>query len=250
MSSSSDPSLASRRQQADQLLYTNDIGVEGYQKSNMVEHHRADLAYGVLVRGIPKQCDGLRARAIDLGGTSQRAGSSRSRTRRRRTSSSTSKMATPPAGWVAVTSTGGEGTSLSIDASAAHSGTQGLLCVDESTTEASTQRAGIEYPLPPGRFEWRAEGWFNPTSLELGDGQSLYVLYFLSGSRLSAAARIHNDAQALRPGLVARSADDALRGRDGPSVIVRADGASGGWSSSGWERVRRPPSCISTTARA
>jgi len=218
----------------DHLLYTNDIGVEGYQKSNMVEHHRADLAYGVLVRGIPKQCDGLRARAIDLGGHVATSG----------LIAVPDQAATdefvdfedgqlPPAGWVAVTSTGGEGTSLSIDASAAHSGTQGLLCVDESTTEASTQRAGIEYPLPPGRFEWRAEGWFNPTSLELGDGQSLYVLYFLSGSRLSAAARIHNDAQALRPGLVAGSADDALRGRDGPSVI-----APGRWRKWRLELVR------------
>ena len=85
---------------------------------------------------------------------------------------------------------------MSIDASAAHSGTRGLLCIDDSTTEASTQRAGIEYPLPPGRFEWRAEGWFNPTQLELAPGQALYLLYFLSGNGLSVAARIHNDAHA------------------------------------------------------
>ena len=93
----------------DHLLYVNDIGVEGYQKSNMVEHHRADLTYGVLVRGIPKQCDALRARAIDVGGHV-----------------ATSELITvpdqtatdefvdfedgqlPPAGWVAVTSAGGE----------------------------------------------------------------------------------------------------------------------------------------------
>ena len=43
----------------DSFRYVNDIGVEGYQKSNMVEHGRTDLAYGVLVRGIPNQCDGL-----------------------------------------------------------------------------------------------------------------------------------------------------------------------------------------------
>ena len=47
-------------------------------------------------------------------------------------------------------------------------GTRGLRCVDDRSTEASTQRAGIEYTLPPGRFEWRAEGWFNPTQLTAG----------------------------------------------------------------------------------
>jgi hypothetical protein len=126
----------------------------------------------------------------------------------------------PPAGWATVTSAAGSGTSVSIVAAAAHSGMRGLSCTDESTTEASTQRAGIEYPLPSGRFEWRAEGWFNPMALELDNGQSVYVLYFLSGARLCLAARIHNDSHALRAGLVARNADDTLRARNGPSVIA------------------------------
>ena len=152
----------------DAFLYVNDIGVEGYQKSNMVEHGREDLAYGVLVRGIPNQCDGLLARTIDVGGNVATSG----------VIAVPNQPAAdefvdfedgqlPPAGWVTVTSAGGSGTTVAIDDSAAHSGTRGLLCIDDSTTEASTQRAGIEYPLPPGRFEWRAEGWFNPTSLEL-----------------------------------------------------------------------------------
>ena len=205
----------------DALRYVNGIAVEGYQKSNMVEHGRMDLKYGVLVRGIPSQCDALLARTIDVAGNV-----------------ATSQLITvpnqgavdefvdfedeqlPPAGWATVTSAGGSGTSVSIAAEAAHSGGRGLSCADESTTEASTQRAGIEFTLPPRRFEWRVEGWFNPAALELGDDQSAYVLYFLRGTRLCVAARIHNDAQELRAGLVARNADDTLRARNGAGVIA------------------------------
>ena len=204
----------------DAFRYVNDIGVEGYQKSNMVEHDRADLAYGVLVRSIPNQCDGLLARTIDVGGnvaTSELIAVPNQAAIDEFVDFEDGQL--PPAGWTKVTSAGGSGTTVSIDASAAHSGARGLLCIDDSTTEASTQRAGIEYPLPPGRFEWRAEGWFNPTRLSLGPGQSLYLLYLLSGNRLSVAARIHNDAGMLRAGLVARGADDTLRAKDGPATI-------------------------------
>ena len=114
------------------------------------------------------QCDGLLARAIDVGGnvaTSEVIAVPNQTAIDEFVDFEDGQL--PPAGWATVTSAGGSGTSVSIDASAAHSGTRGLLCIDDSTTEASTQRAGIEYPLPPGRFEWRAEGWFNPTKLEL-----------------------------------------------------------------------------------
>lgn len=205
----------------DPFRYVNDIGVEGYQKSNMVEHGRTDLAYGILVRSIPNQCDGLLARTIDVGGnvaTSQVIAVPNQMAVDEFVDFEDGQL--PPAGWAKVTSAGGSGTTVSIDASAAHSGTRGLLCIDDSTTEAGTQRAGIQYLLPPGRFEWRAEGWFNPTRLQLAPGQALYLLYLLSGNRLSAAARIHNDAGMLRAGLVARDADNTLRTRDGPATIA------------------------------
>jgi len=64
-----------------------------------------------------------------------------------------------------------------------------MLCVDASTTE-NTQRAGIEFALPAGRFEWIAEGWFNPTALDLTPNGSIHLLRFLSGEDLSVAARI------------------------------------------------------------
>ena len=236
----------------DSFRYVNDIGVEGYQKSNMVEHGRTDLAYGVLVRSIPNQCDGLLARAIDVGGnvaTSEVIAVPNQSAIDEFVDFEDGQL--PPAGWIKVTSAGGSGTTSSIDASAAHSGTRGLLCIDHSTTEASTQRAGIEYPLPPGRFEWRAEGWFNPTQLELVPGQSLYLLYFLSGSRLSVAARIHNDAAYVSSGAGGKGCGRYVT-REGWSRHPRVGplGANGDWSLSGWRRGRRPPSCISTKAHA
>jgi len=53
---------------SDTLLYRNDIGVEGYQTSNMVADGRSDLRYGILVRNLPSDCDTLVARVIDVGG--------------------------------------------------------------------------------------------------------------------------------------------------------------------------------------
>jgi hypothetical protein len=204
----------------DAFRYVNDICLEGYQKSNMVAHNRADLAYGVLVRSIPTQCDGLLARTIDVGGNvaaSQLIAVPNQAATDEFLDFEDGQL--PPTGWTKVTSAGGSGTIVSIDASAGHSGARGLLCMDDSTTEASTQRAGIEYPLPPGRFEWRAEGWFNPTRLSLGPGQAVYLIYLLSGNRLSVAARIHNNADMFRVGLVARGSDDTLRAKDGPATI-------------------------------
>lgn len=208
----------------DRNLYVNDIGVEGYQKSDMVKHQRSDLAYGILVRKIPHPCDALVARVIDVHGNVATSG----------------VIAVPdqaavdefvdfedgqllPAGWLTVTSAGGTGTEVSIAASAAHAGAQGLRCVDQSTLEASTQRAGIEYALPPGRFEWRAEGWFNPVTLELSPappGQAVYLLYFLSDDGLSVAARIHNDGDTLRAGLVAKNPDGGFPSRNGPVIAT------------------------------
>jgi hypothetical protein len=99
---------------------------------------------------------------------------------------------------------------VSIEAAAARSGTRGLRCADDSITEANPQRAGIAYALPPGRFEWRAQAWFNPIDLGLDPGQAIYLLYFLSGTSLSVAARIRNDGGTLRAGLVAKKPDGTL----------------------------------------
>jgi hypothetical protein len=207
----------------DGRLYTDDIGVEGYQKSDMVKLHRTDLSYGILVRRIPRDCDGLVARVVDVGGnvaTSAVVAVPNQAPVDEFVGFEDGQL--PPAGWVTVTSPSGSGTEVSIAASAAHRGTKGLRCVDQSTTEAGTQRAGIEYALPPGRFEWRAEGWFNPVALELSasPAKAVYLLYFLGDDGLSVAARIQNDRGTLRPGLVAKNPDGSLLSDDGKGVIT------------------------------
>ena len=69
----------------------------------------------------------------------------------------------------------------------------------------------IEYDLPPGRFEWIAEGWFHPKSLTLAAGQSLRVLELQTLENAHVvAARIRNRDGDLRAGLVASRPDGSL----------------------------------------
>jgi hypothetical protein len=205
----------------DQDRFVDDICVEGYQKSNMIAHGRADLAYGILVRGIPRQCDALVARVTDVGGNTATS----------RVITVPDQAATdefldfedaqlPPTGWTTATSAGGTGTSTLTDPSAAHSGLLGLLCIDASTTEVSTQRAAVEYILPARRFEWRVQGWFNPAELTLAPGESVYLLYFLNSTHLSVAARIRNANGLLRAGLAARQSDGKFVDRDSPVTVA------------------------------
>jgi len=106
---------------------------------------RSDLRYGILVRNLPDDCDTLVARVIDVGGNSVTS-----------TSIAVPNQTAidefvdfedgemPPAGWKRVRSLSGSGTTVANDTSAAHSGSRGMLCVDASTTEGGSQRAGIE----------------------------------------------------------------------------------------------------------
>ena len=189
---------------SDDFIYVNDIGIEGYQKSNMVDDGRSDLKYGILVRNIPDDCTHIDAMVIDLAGNEVTT-----------TGISIPDLSTtetdenidfddsfPPSGWQTVTSTSGDETAVVTTTSTDYSGlpSKMMLSTDGSTTEGETQRAGIEFTLPEipcQRFEWIAEGWFNPTALGLGEDQNLYPLYFIGKTaggepKLSVAARIRN----------------------------------------------------------
>ncbi|MGH8548337.1 MAG: hypothetical protein ACRERU_07015 [Methylococcales bacterium] len=126
---------------SDTKIFKQDIGVEGYQKSRMNDPKRLrnDLKYGVLVRNIRSDCDTLIARVIDVGSNI----------------ATSAEIAVPdqvavdefvdfedgtmpPAGWRLVTSTTGSGTTVTNEASAAHCGSRGMLCVDDSTTETNS----------------------------------------------------------------------------------------------------------------
>ena len=204
----------------DQQRFMGGIAVEGYQKSNMIEHGRTDLLYGILVRSIPKPCDTLLARVIDVSGniaTSEPIPIPDVEAMEEFLDFEDGQL--PPAGWTKLVSASGSGTALSIDSSAAHSGSGGLLCEDDSGTEATSQRAAIEYALPPGRFEWRFQGWFNPDHLELPLASSIYLLHLLHGADLSIAARIRNVDGELLAGLVVRNADGTLISKNADTEI-------------------------------
>ena len=205
----------------DEKLFENGIGVEGYQKSDMVKDGRTDLQYGILVRNIPNQCDTLIARVIDVGGNTvtsapipvpnQIAADEKA---------DFEDGAMPPAGWTALTSTSGKGTTVTNDPTAAHSGLRGMLCVDGSKKKSS-QRAAIEHVLPAGRFEWIAEGWFKPIALDLDPGQAIDLLHFRStGSNLSVAARIHEDGGSFRAGIIVKNPDDTISPSNSEAVVA------------------------------
>jgi phage baseplate assembly protein gpV len=213
-----------KRGNSDTKIFKNDIGVEGYQKSPMNDpkRTRTDLRYGVVLRNLPDECDKLIARVFDVGGNSVTSApiSVPNQT-------ATNEFvdfedgAMPPAGWKRVTSMTGSGTTVANDASAAHSGSRGMLCVDASTTETTTQRAGIEFALPVKRFEWLAEGWFNPTVLDLAPNDSIHLIRFLSGEDLSIAARItRHGGGLLLAGIVAKDVDGGPKVANSSAAIA------------------------------
>lgn len=212
-----------KRGNSDKFIFTNDIGVEGYQKSPMNDPIRArtDLRYGILLRNLSNDCDNLIARIFDVAGNSATSGPIPVPNQ-----TATDEFiafedgAMPPAGWKRVKSTSGSGTTVTDDASAAHSGSRGMLSVDNSRTETASQRSGIEFTLPADRFEWIAEGWFNPAEMDLAPNDSIQLLRFMSGDDLSVAARIiRREGNLLLAGIVAKDLDGGLKVKDSSAVI-------------------------------
>jgi len=197
----------------DEFLFKNGIGVEGYQKSDMVKDGRTDLKYGILVRSIPSDCDTLVARVFDVKGNIA-------------TSTPTSvpnQIATdekvdfedgemPPAGWDKVESDSGTGITVTNKQISEPTKGRVMLTIDGSTEEKKRQKAGIEYTLPAGRFEWLARGSFNPTKLNLDPGQTIDLLHFRdsSGANLSVAARIFKGVNRFRAGIIVKQPDGTL----------------------------------------
>jgi len=127
--------------------------------------------------------------------------------------------AMPPPGWTALTSTSGTGTTVMIDPTA-HSGSGAMLCIDDSRTK-NIQRAAIEYEMPAGRFEWIAEGWFNPIRLDLDSGQAVDLLLFRSGANLSVASRIYQNGDVLRAGLIVKNPDGTLSPSNSRAIVEK-----------------------------
>jgi Peptidase family M23 len=208
---------------SDENIYTKNIGVEGYQKSDMAKQGRTDLNYGILVPNIPRNCNTLVARVKNTRGNVEATSLPIPVPNQIATDQKVDfeDGAMPPCGWSTLTSTSGAGTTVSNDPTAAHSGLRGMLCIDNSKTK-SQQRASIEYALPAGRFEWIAEGRFNPRVLDLDSGQAIELLYFRSsGTSLSVAARICKDGELLRAGIIVKNPDGTLSPSNSTAVIAK-----------------------------
>jgi hypothetical protein len=214
---------------SDGKTFKKNIGVEGYQKSDMVAHCRDDLQYGILLREIPENCDTLIARIIDVQDnppvvSPPIAVPQDQEAVNQRIDFEDGQM--PPPDWDPVTSPTGSGTTVTNDTAAGTTGspTRLMRSTDASTTETTSQRAGIEYTLPPGRFEWTAEAWFNPMELNLASGQSVYLLHFRHGAKLSVAAYIHlrfidNFCSELQAGIIIKKPDGTLKAEDSSAII-------------------------------
>jgi hypothetical protein len=125
----------------DKKIYNEkNIGVEGYQKSPMndPERTRTDLRHGILLCNLPDDCDIVIARVFDVSGNSVTSAPIPVPNQ-----TATDEFvavedgAMPPTGWKRVTRTTGSGTTVTNEASAAHSESRGMLRVDESTTETT-----------------------------------------------------------------------------------------------------------------
>ncbi|HSD58317.1 MAG TPA: hypothetical protein VLB04_09060, partial [Methanotrichaceae archaeon] len=207
----------------DELLFKKDIGVEGYQKSDMVKDGRMDLQYGILIRNIPSNCDTLLARVKEVKGNIATSAPIPVPNQGVMMDENVDfeDGAMPPDDWTPVISTSGAGTTVTNDQCAGRFGSRGMLSIDNSITK-SRQRAGIERAMPADRFEWLAEGWFNPIKLNLEFEQAIELLYFRSsGTGLSVAARIFQDRDVLRAGIIVKNPDDTLSPLNSKAIIER-----------------------------
>jgi hypothetical protein len=212
----------------DDLEFLDDIALEGYQTSNMRDDKRTDLKYGVVVRNLPGNCDSLVAKVYDLGShqATSAAISVPDQTAVELSLDFEDGLTTPP-GWVARTSANSQNvqvTSVANDATVAHTGTHSLLATDDSTRNSSEQ-AAIESGLGSDRFEWRAEGWIRPSTLDLPEeAKQVYLLEFLdaAGADLSVSARLRNTSGSILAGIAARKPDGSTGAKDSAEVIGTA----------------------------
>lgn len=160
------------------------------------------LPYGILVRNLGTGCDSLVTEVLDVRGNTVSSG----RIAVPRSSAIDELVdfedrAMPPRGWTAVTTPTGSGMTVANRAAGAHGGRRGMMARDVSTPETASRRAAIERTLPVGRSEWLGEGWFKPTRLDLGAGQGLYLLHFLSVAGAGVAAGVLRNGTTYRAGL-------------------------------------------------
>jgi hypothetical protein len=201
----------------DAFVYTNDIGVEGYQAPDMKGEGRTNLKQGILVRNLPDICDNLVARVWDIRSNLVTSVPLPVPTWPRvEQQVNFEDGALPPPGWSTVVS-GGLLLHNTNGPGAAYNGTRGLLASDPDPTTNSQQRAAMDFILPTGtsnRFEWVAEAWVRFTALDLPAGRFVYPLAFMEGNRTVVAARLRNEGGVWTVGMSARNPDFSCGNQD------------------------------------
>ena len=235
----------------DLFRFVNDIGVEGYQKSNMVERRPDGSRLRHSCPGIPQQCDGLLARTIDVGGnvaTSEVIAVPNQLAIDEFVDFEDGQL--PPAGWVTVTSAGGIGTIVSIDVSAAHSGRGDCFAsMTRRPRRAPSARVSNTRCRPAAsNGGWRA----GSTRQDWNWAPVRRYIFFTSSAVIASAQRLAFTTTRIRfvPASSLRIRTIRCERRTVQPSSRWAVGGNGDWSFCGWRRGRRPPSCISTKARA
>jgi hypothetical protein len=205
----------------DDLIFANDIGVEGYQRSDLAGDGRADLQYGILVRNLPSECDRLRGRVIDVGGNVV-AGAAAVLPLHEAVDARVvfNDGVLPPPGWRIIIEPA-DVASVVIDAATAYQGANAMRCTANPPAGGAPGVACIAADLPAGRFEWLAEARLNLSAVHLAAGKSLRLIQFQTGQdELSVAARIRKADEGWRMGLVARNPDGSLTSEDADSGVA------------------------------
>jgi hypothetical protein len=202
----------------DDLIFVNDIGVEGYQRSDLAGDGRHDLQYGILVRNLPPDCARVLGRVIDVGGNIvEGADAVLPNQEAVDESVEFEDGVLPPPGW-RIRRERADEDSVVIEPGASCQGSNAMRCTAHPPDGGGPAAACIVTDLPPGRFEWLAEGGFNLTGVQLAAGKTLRLIEFRTiNDQLSAAARIRQTDEGVRVGLVARNPDGWLMSEDAAS---------------------------------
>ena len=211
---------------SDTCAFVDDIALEGYQSANMQGDERVDLQYGIVLRNLSSDIIQVQARVHDVGGNTVQSALIPITAQTAFERATDFQGTFPPAGWQMATS-GGATVSAGAINDANGMPTTAMMCEDYNDTNNTRDVAALEVSLPGGRFEWIAEGEFQPTSLDL-NGKNLYALHFLNSTvtspttvsgatnTMSVAARIRKVGSDWLAGVIARNPDGSWPSDNGP----------------------------------
>lgn len=207
------------------------VGIEGYQRSNMVNDGFESLHYAIMVTDLDG-CELVAVRVFDL------AGNNKSQLVRRTPAPALTRQGdaldfepggtagcaslTLPTGW-AIDTGGGLADPTVVD-TAAHAGDCGLLGVDDQTA-SGFDWAALRWTLPvttEARFEWAVRARLRPDLSGLVTDESLYPLIFrrAASGETTVAARMKSTSITAGSGSKSAKVDAVI-------AALRAEDADG-----------------------